>query len=803
MFSRTVVILLAVIALSAALIAHEDRDPHSPYPRPSYSGGGSVPFTSNGVQLMSWLTVGDFDPTFTSGNDCWGYTSPSGREYALMGLSGGTAFVEVTDPGAPVIVDVQAGPTSLWRDIKVYQDHAYAVSEGGSGIQVFDMSQIDSGTVIDRGDFAAGGCTDASHNVAINEDTGFLYRLGGDGSPCSGGPQGIVAYSLANPDSPSFVGEWHDRYVHDGQVVLWDVAGPWFGHELAFCAADNTSGGGTPSLYVVDVTNKASMVTIGSMGYTNSSFCHQLWLSADKHYAYLDDELDEQNFGFNTRTRIVDVSDPTSPSFVGFFSSGSTSIDHNLYVVGNRIYESNYRSGLRIFDATNPLSPTQIAWFDTYPEDDNASFNSLWNNYPFFPSGTVIGSDLEKGLFVWYVGAPLLSFDFVDGLPDLVSPAGDTELRFQVNEATPGDLMGGTVQLHVDAGAGFVTQTATPLGGGLFSAAIPPSSCGDQIRFYVSARSTNDYTWTDPPAGPTQVYMTTSGLLRTMVYSDDVEIDRGWTVGAAGDDATTGIWTRVNPIGTSAQPEDDHTPDPGTFAWVTGQGSVGGSVGENDVDGGTTTLLSPVLNASGLGDPMISYWRWYSNNAGSAPGEDVFVVDISSNGGSSWTNLETVGPTGADTVGGWIQHSARIADFVTPTNQIRLRFRASDLINGSIVEAAVDDVEIVDLVCSVNVTNVSPSSGPIDGGNIVTITGEGFVSGVTTCTIGSNPAQVVSVASPTQMLVRVPPSIGTRSGKLGHVPRNADVTVTTGAGSATLADGYTYAGLPSREISLH
>jgi hypothetical protein len=175
----------------------------------------------------------------------------------------------------------------------------------------------------------------------------------------------------------------------------------------------------------------------------------------------------------------------------------------------------------------------------------------------------------------------------------------------------------------------------------------------------------------------------------------DLETDEGWIVGAPDDTATTGIWERVDPVGTAAQPENDHTPD-GTQAYVTGQGSPGGSIGENDVDGGKTTLVSPALELAALEEPQVGYWRWYSNDQGSSPNADVFTVDVSNDDGSTWTRVETVGPSGPGTSGGWIYHSFRVADFVTPTDQVRLRFIAEDAPEGSIVEAAVDDVTVVD-----------------------------------------------------------------------------------------------------------
>ncbi|MEQ1895295.1 MAG: choice-of-anchor B family protein, partial [Planctomycetota bacterium] len=632
-------------------------------------------------------------------NDCWGYTSPSGREYAIIGLSNGTGFVEVTDPGAAQLISFQAGPTSLWHDIKVYGDNAYSVSEGGSGIQIFDMSAIDAGTVTLVNTVTTGGCTTASHNVAIDTTSGFLYRCGGGSGPCAGGaPQGLAIYNLAsNPNNPPFVTTWTNRYVHDAVVVVSTRPGALNGAQLAFCAADDNSGGGTANLHILNVTNKASITTVATAAYASNAFSHQVWLTPDQRYAYLNDELDEETFGFTTRTRIFDVSNPAAPVFLGFFTSGVSAIDHNLYVTADKIFEANYRSGLRVFNNTTPTAPTVYGYFDTYEADDGADFNGMWSNYPFFPSGTVIGSDLEKGLFVFRLGSAKLTFDIVGGVPQFIGPGGGT-VQFTVDETTPGDLTAGTVKFNYSTGGAFSAVSATQLGGNLYQATLPSVSCGSLLQFYLSAESSDGSTWTDPAAAPTQVHQAVAAYGETVAHLDDIETNTGWQVNVAADltgftAASTGTWVRANPVGTAAQPEDDHTAAPGVNCFVTANGTVGGAVGDADIDSGATSLRSPVLDASSLTDPYVNYWRWFSNSAGSGPGEDTMTVHISNNGGSSWTLLETVGPTGSDVLGGWIKHSARIADFVAPTNNMRLRFRASDLINGSIVEAAIDDLQ--------------------------------------------------------------------------------------------------------------
>jgi choice-of-anchor B domain-containing protein len=771
--------LLPVLFLSSVLVhaGGEDASPHAVFPSPRQSGQGRVAFSASNVQMLGWKPLSAFPGSNVSASDCWGYTAPSGREYALIGLSNGTGFVEVTDPGVPVVVDFESGPSSLWRGLKTYSTYAYAVSEGGGGIQVFDLASIDSGVVTLANTVLTGGFSTATHTLAVDEVSGFLYRAGGSS-------QGLVIYSLANPAAPTPVGQWHTQYVHECHVATWDLPGPYLGKEIAFCFV-----GYSGAVKILDVTNKAAISEIATLPYTGAVYSHQGWLSSDKQRLYLDDELDDGSFG-GARTRILDVSNLAAPSYLGFFS-GSSSIDHNLYVKGNRIYEGNYRSGLRIFDNTNPSAPVQIGYFDTYPEDDAQQFNSLWSNYPYYASGTIIGSDIEKGLFVWREGAPTLALSFPGGVPSLLDPAGGA-LTFEVVESSPGALQPGSVQLHFATGGSFTAVSATSLGADLYQATLPAFTCGSQLELYVSARSNDDVTWTDPPAAPTQVHLANAAYSIVEVLADTLETNTGWLTSAPGDTASTGTWTRVNPIGTSAAPEDDHTDGGGVFCFVTGQGAVGGAAGDSDVDGGLTTLRTPLFDASTCVEPHVSYWRWFSNSNDIFNIDDAFVVDISNDGGVVWVGLETVVPGDPDTLGGWIRHEARIADFVAPTSTMRLRFRAQDLGLGSIVEAAIDDFQVRDYACApVSITTITPATGPFDGGNVVTITGTNFEAGLTTVRFGANLASAVSVLSPTQLQVRVPRATGPVSGRTGQLGQKVDVVVSN-PGSATRPNGYVY-----------
>jgi len=394
------------LVLCTTLAAHVDdpkiRDMQPRYEGPGYRAGMDLKatpnFSSSGITLESWITLFDLGSDITGGSDCWGYVSPSGREYALLGLREGTAFVEVTDPGNPVVLSVAPGPYTLWRDIKAYGEFAYVVGESGPGIQVFDLRQIDDGTVTFVKAVEDNGPT-KTHNVAVNRDSGFLYRCAGT----SGGNVGLRIFDLTDPSNPVFAGEWHDRYVHDAEVVSYR-SGPLAGHEIAFCNSGFNGGGVMTGLSILDVTNKADITVLAHVQYPNGSYSHQGRLSPDRRFYYMGDELDEQseeNPTNVTTTFIFNVVDPANPVYVGSFTNGNGAIDHNLFTKGRYIFEANYRSGLRIYDAINPTAPVEVGHFDSYTNDDLPNFNGLWASWPYFPSGTIIGSDLEKGLFVW------------------------------------------------------------------------------------------------------------------------------------------------------------------------------------------------------------------------------------------------------------------------------------------------------------------------------------------------------------------------------------------------------------------
>ena len=708
MLHRRLASALVPLAVVSAILAH-DGDPKALDVQPAYSGpgfrpgapfgtgtggddhflsGGGAPpleFESEGVTLLSWVTLPEM--AMGGGNDCWGYVSPSGREYAIMGQTLGTTFVDITNPTFPVIVASIPGPGSLWRDIKTYQTYAYAVSEGGDGIQVIDLSQIDLGTVTLLGTVTSGGNT-SSHNVAIDEVSGYLYRCGGSGN-------GLRIYSLANPANPSFVASWSNRYVHDAQVVTY-TEGQYAGKEIAFVCSGFGGGGSQTRFEVLDVTNKQNIFTRDTVFYTNRAYAHQVWISEDREYAFLNDELDE-NGTLPTTTYVIDIGDLDSTFEAANFTNGSQAIGHNLYTRGDFVFEANYRSGMRVFDVSDPLNSLEVASFDTWPGSDHDSFNGLWSCYPYFPSGVVIGSDREKGLFVWWVGDPLVSLSFPAGVPELIDSDG-ASVVVDIAELNPGEFAAGSAKLHFDTGTGFTEASLVPLGGSQFRADLPAMDCAAEVCWYVSGESQNGMEWRNPPTAPQDHFQSVSGFSQNVVFFDDMETDQGWTLGLPEDTATAGVWKRVAPLATSAQPNAGHS-ESGEKCMVTGQ--------ITDVDYGKTTLLSPRLQLGGLADPVVSYWRWYANALGLVVSNDRFRIWISNDDGANWVLAEVVGPYGAEVAGGWIYHSFHVRDFVEPTDEVRVKFVASDITPEQLIEAALDDFRVVDRHCDCNGNDVA------------------------------------------------------------------------------------------------
>jgi choice-of-anchor B domain-containing protein len=689
---RSAPIAAAVLAATLATPAHAHDDDYrklldkqAMVPGPIVRLGEQITtglFDSQGMTLLAQIPLNNFNGVNSSfGNDCWGYTSPSGREYVIMGLYGGYGFVEITNPTNPVIIDVVTGPGSDWHDVKVVGTYAYGVSEGGSGVQVMDLSDIDNGNVTLVRNWTSGGYS-TTHNIVANEETGSLWIVG-----ANIGNGGLIHLDISNPTLPQLDGGWTDMYVHDAQVVTWD-SGPLAGRELAFCASGFSGGFSQTGLRIVDVTNPSNPVVLSTLYYPASGYAHQCWISEDQKYLYLNDELDEGSTVSVTTTRLINIEDPQNPFFVKTFTTGKAAIDHNLYVKDSVIYQSNYRSGLRVFDAINPADPIEIAYFDTYPGSDAASFNGAWSNYPYFESGTIAVSDIERGLFLLRLDAPLIPFALLESdLPATIAP--DSSDTISVGLAKREGTTISTVNLMADTGSGFQPYAMSDNADGTWSVTAPTIDCDETFRYYFIATDTSSNVSTLPTNAPTNFYEAPVVSSIDLVYNDDFETNTGWSVSGS---VADGAWERGIPAaGDRGDPPADF--DGSGRCYLTDN-----QAGNSDVDGGTTILTSPALDATGTGTPVLSYALWYSNNIGIA--DDTMFVDISNNNGSTWQSLDTIGPGDPAAGGGWNVYEFDLTQvFTSPSSQVRVRFRAGDTGEGSVVEAAVDAVKITLTAC--------------------------------------------------------------------------------------------------------
>ncbi len=298
----------------------------------------------------------------------------------------------------------------------------------------------------------------------------------------------------------------------------------------------------------------------------------------------------------------------------------------------------------------------------------------------------------------------LLTFSYPDGLPTLIAPGDSSTIR--VNVAA----QGGTPQPNTGAmtyrvnGGSWSTVAMTQGAANQYTALIPSQSCGGAVEYYFSASTTAGGTSTDPSNAPATFRSVTAADGLSPLLADSFETASGWLVSWPGDTATEGGWVRGDSIGTFSgsspvQPENDHTPGSGVSCMFTGQGVGGGAPNDSDVDGGTTSLVSPIFDLSAAPTALLSYWRWYTNSQGGDPNNATLNVYVSNDGGTNWTLFERVGPALAASPA-WVYSAGRIDTILPITNRMRFKFVAEDPGTDSLVEAAIDDFKVESLICT-------------------------------------------------------------------------------------------------------
>jgi choice-of-anchor B domain-containing protein len=648
----------------------------------------------------------------------WGYTAPSGDEYALLGTTTGLSVVNVSDPRNPYETGFIPGPTSTWREVKSYQQYAYVTTEAGGGLDIVDLT--DPENPVGLPNYAG---FNSAHSLFIDEVAARCYIHGSNL-----GVGGVRILSLANPTSPTEIGSWETAYVHDSMAL----------NNRLYAAAIYAG-----TMYVLDVTNPLAITTLGTAsGYPNA-FTHNTWAKTDNNYVLTTDETG------GAATRMWDVSSLPTVALADTYNPG-TAIPHNAHIEGNLAFISYYTMGVRVVDVTDPFNLVELGYYDTWPLDNASSFNGCWGVFPYFQTNTnlILASDISTGLYVLEYKGPLGTLDGTvteSGQPSVTIANADVEI-VETGTATTSDGVGQyTVQ---DAAGAFTLQVSafgyntanvpatitagstttvdvqlTPVPGGSISGTITNAALVPITNAVIEVLATplvqtsdgvGNYNHSSIPAGSYTVRVKAFGYHSkdvpvTVGVGSNLDLDvalnatsmatafetgtAGWTVSGT---ATNGQWALGDPQptdGGAVQTGDDHTPT-GVNAWITGL-SAGAAVGDFDVDNGATILTSPVFDVTSMAAPRVSYYRWYVTGYVTNPTIDFWDAHVSFNGGSTWVPLESTDQANP----AWVE-----VDLPIPVSAlIRFRFTAQDTAAGSITEAGLDDFMIYERQTEVGV----------------------------------------------------------------------------------------------------
>jgi len=383
-------------------------------------------FECNNINLLAHMPLSDFSSSPGAASDIWGHVDlNTGDEYAIIGLSNGVSVVNVTNPTEPVEVGTIPGKTNIWRDIKVYQyfddslnlwrAYAYATLDGSNdNVTVVDLNNLPHSISLTQRNTAVAQAhnvyitnVDHSLNIALAGMTPSLQLIGaktGNGQRKYGGA--FHSYSLEDPENIAELGlsSSGSGYTHDGASLLITDD-----RTLNDCNSSDINctvfvDFNEKEMNLWNISDSTNTKLLGSAEYDDVikdfQYIHSGWASEDKQFIFLHDEFDEYKGGLNSTVRVFSISDLTNPVRVGTWQGQSKAIDHNGFVRGNRYYMSNYEKGLTILDITDPTTPIEVGFFDTFIPSNSPSFNGAWGAYPFLPSGNLIVSDINSGLYI-------------------------------------------------------------------------------------------------------------------------------------------------------------------------------------------------------------------------------------------------------------------------------------------------------------------------------------------------------------------------------------------------------------------
>jgi len=618
-------------------------------------------------------------------------------------------------------------------------NYAYVTNESANGLEIIDLSNLPTTATSTNwtGGVLQGTATNVNftqaHNIYIDEN-GFGYIFG-----ANYGVGGTIIINIAaNPTNPPIVGLYNQRYCHDGFVR----------NDILYSAEINNG-----IFSIVDVSNKSNPVVLGNSSTTNN-FTHNVWPSDNGNYLFTTDEVSGAEIG------AYDISDFTDIQRVDGIKSNPNSgvIVHNTHVLNDFLVTSYYRDGVTIVDANCPDILVEVANYDTSPQFSGNGFNGCWGVYPFLPSGNIIASDIENGLYILdnnYVGASYLIGNVTDENGNPMNnvnitvsgiPQGFTTTDFTGDYKTgiPGS---GTFQVvysvpgfsPIAANVTFVQGVKTVQNIQFVSNNVTVSGKISNLSNLVSifnaqiifSNPTGNLTTTSDFIGNYSIDVVNGETYDIFIgkwgfiskgfssqtftsntvadyflepgYCDDFVFDFNWQT--SDDGVSSGLWTLGEPVGTNASgipsnPDFDITSDLGDQCYVTGNG--GGSAGTDDIDGGSVTLTSPTFDLSNYANPLLTFNRWFFMAGGGSTPDDTLTFEIISNGLATTLNTIVDGDAGESS---WVVDSFYLSGLVPLSNNMQFRVIAEDNGGGHLSEAALDGFCIVD-----EIVNICPSS---------------------------------------------------------------------------------------------
>ncbi len=671
-----------------------------------------------------------------------GYVDSLGNEYALVGTYNGLDIVDVTVPSNPQVKFSVPGINSDWREVKTYRKYAYVTTEGGGGLTVIDMSYLPANVYYKQytGDSIIINLLDRIHALHCDTAKGFLYLYG-----CNINFGNTIFIDLSDPWNPTYAGSYsfptgnNAAYVHDG-FVLNDTMYESHIYNGFFA--------------VVDVRDKANPVLLATQT-TPTLFTHNTWLSDDHKTLFTTDETS------GSFLAAYDISDLNNITELSRFQTtpGSGSIVHNTHILNDYAITSWYKDGVVIVDVDRPGNPIEVARYDTYPTGGGNGFNGCWGVYPFLPSGNIVASDIDNGLFVLtpsYIRGCYLEGLISDSITSSLLNGARVEIistsiiktSNALGEYRTGIAVAGTYEIRISK-PGYFTKTIpgiqlangvltqlnillSPLPTFAFSGTVTDSTSGMPVEnaqvvlegnglTYTATSNSNGlisfsgvvpetYTMITGKWGYhtkcSTVLLTQGTSLSAIIsqgYYDDFTFDFGWTVNGT----SLNSWERGDPIGTYSNnlaelnPENDVSSDCGSFCFVTDNGGPPANL--HDVDNGNTILTSPVFNASIYVNPTINYFRRFIDISGFGVQNDSIIIRLSN-------GIDTVIVDVADAFtidnGTWVGVSFAVSAFLTPTATMQLSIEVFDNNPGNLVEGAFDQFEITgELINNINSDN--------------------------------------------------------------------------------------------------